>query len=135
MAKPTQLPELAELDDLLQEISSLSTSDLESGQAVVSKESTSTTNEEDPISSGMEATLDDINKLVDNFDKIGAAARRHLQKKPIPRPTHEKSIISGAAEGVASSFKIFFDILPFSVDGDLTKLLICFVVTMPQLLL
>jgi hypothetical protein len=99
MAKPTQLPELAELDDLLQEISSLSTSDLESGQAVVSKESTSTTNEEDPISSGMEATLDDINKLVDNFDKIGAAARRHLQKKPIPRPTHEKSIISGAAEG------------------------------------
>jgi hypothetical protein len=95
MAK-SQIPEVVELENLLKDISNLSTTDRQTRQApTVSLSSQETTT----ASHGLEATFDDLNKLVESFDKMGAAARRPLQKKPIPRPTQEKSLISGAVEG------------------------------------
>jgi hypothetical protein len=96
MAK-SQIPEVVELENLLREISTLSNTDRPTRPtptALPSPQETTTT-----ISHGLEATLNDLNTLVESFDKMGAAARRPLQKKPIPRSTQEKPMITGAAEG------------------------------------
>jgi len=91
------LETIKELDNLIKDISSFS---INKASVKSSQNNVNFTKPPPPPSSknaGVEASINDLNKLVDDFDNVGASVRRSMIKKPASR--REKTLVGGAADG------------------------------------